>query len=78
MPQAVACQGWIAEHYNVENPVERMAERSGLNPRTFARRFRAATGYTPMDYVQALRIEEAKQELESDQRAVDEIAAEVG
>jgi transcriptional regulator GlxA family with amidase domain len=72
------CQGWIAEHYNVENPVERMAERSGLNPRTFARRFRAATGYAPMDYVQALRIEEAKQELESDRRAVEEIAAEVG
>lgn len=72
------CQGWIAEHYNIENPVERMADRSGLKPRTFARRFRAATGYAPMDYVQALRIEEAKQELESDQRAVDEIAAEIG
>jgi transcriptional regulator GlxA family with amidase domain len=72
------CQAWIAENYEIENPVERMAGHSGLGGRTFARRFRAATGYTPMDYVQALRIEEAKQELERDQRAVEEIAAAVG
>lgn len=72
------CQAWIAENYEIENPVERMTERSGLGGRTFARRFRAATGYTPMDYVQALRIEEAKQELERDQRSIEEIAAAVG
>lgn len=72
------CQAWIAEHYDVENPVESMVVRSGLNARTFSRRFRAATGYAPMDYVQALRIEEAKQELERSLRPVDEIAASVG
>ena len=72
------CQSWIAENYEVENPVERMIGRSGLRARTFARRFRAATGYAPMDYVQALRIEEAKQELERDQRPVEHIAAMVG
>lgn len=72
------CQAWIAEHYEVDNPVERMVALSGLKTRTFARRFRSATGYTPMDYVQALRIEEAKQELERDLCPVEEIAAAVG
>ncbi|WP_209428376.1 helix-turn-helix domain-containing protein [Pararhodobacter sp. SW119] len=72
------CQAWIAENYERVNPVEQMVERSGLRARTFARRFRSATGYTPMDYVQAMRIEEAKQTLERDQRPIDEIAALVG
>jgi transcriptional regulator GlxA family with amidase domain len=72
------CQSWIAENYTIEYPVQRMAERSGLNPRTFARRFRAATGYQPIDYVQALRVEEAKQMLETTETGIDEVAAEVG
>ncbi len=72
------CQSWIAENYAVANPVQRMVERSGLTPRTFARRFRAATGYQPIDYVQALRVEEAKQILETEPTAIDEIAETVG
>jgi transcriptional regulator GlxA family with amidase domain len=72
------CQSWIAENYRADNPVQRMAEHSGLNPRTFARRFRTATGYQPIDYVQALRVEEAKQMLETSETGVDEIAGAVG
>jgi transcriptional regulator GlxA family with amidase domain len=73
-----ACQSWIGENYCAANPVQRMAERSGLNPRTFARRFRAETGYQPIDYVQALRVEEAKQMLETEDLAVDDVAEAVG
>jgi len=72
------CQSWIAENYSTGNPVQSMTERSGLNPRTFARRFRAATGYQPIDYVQALRVEEAKQMLETGGAGIYEIAADVG
>lgn len=72
------CQEWIAKNYHLPNPVQLMTERSGLNPRTFARRFRAATGYQPIDYVQALRVEEAKQILETEDRTVDDVAAAVG
>ena len=73
-----ACLTWIGENYAVTSPVERMIERSGLNQRTFSRRFRTATGYAPIDYVQALRIEEAKQILETDELDVDEVGAAVG
>jgi len=71
-------QTWIADHYVVANPVAKMAEQSGLTSRTFKRRFKSATGYTPLDYVQTLRIEEAKQMLETTTDAVDDIASLVG
>jgi transcriptional regulator GlxA family with amidase domain len=73
-----ACQTWVAEHYRDDHPVAGMITRSGLSARTFARRFRAATGYGPMDYVQTLRIEEAKQLLERGQHSVDAIGVEIG
>ncbi len=72
------CQGWIAENYSVPKPVERMVARSGLKARTFARRFQAATGYLPIDYVLALRVEEAKQMLEIGDLGIDEVGTEVG
>ena len=49
-----------------------------MRRRTFKRRFQAATGYAPLDYVQSLRIEEAKQMLETTDDAIDAIAGEVG
>jgi transcriptional regulator GlxA family with amidase domain len=73
-----ACQVWIADNYAAENPVSAMVAHSGLAPTTFARRFRQATGYTPKHYVQAVRVEEAKQLLESSDAPVEQIGMEVG
>lgn len=72
------CQTWIAEHYDAPNPVTRMAARSGLAERTFKRRFTKATGYSPVDYVHAIRVEEAKQMLETTLAGIDAISAAVG
>ncbi len=71
-------QEWIADNYAIDNPVAEMAERSGLPPTTFARRFRKATSKSPQDYVLALRIEEARQILETTEDSVAEIGEEVG
>lgn len=71
-------QVWIADHYPAANPVAMMAEKSGLAARTFKRRFKRATGYAPLDYVQTLRIEEAKQMLETTDDAIDDISSLVG
>ena len=54
------------------------AIEAGLPKRTFDRRFRAATGYSPLAYVQALRVEEAKQLLETGTAPVEAIGREVG
>jgi transcriptional regulator GlxA family with amidase domain len=72
------CQEWIALHYEEPNPVQKMAEIAGLNTRTFARRFRAATGHSPIDYVQHVRIEEAKQMLETTAGPIDDLSMLVG
>ncbi len=55
-----------------------MAARSGLTERSFLRRFRAATGQSPLEYIQTLRMEEAKQMLETSDMSLDNVAAEVG
>ena len=72
------CQVWIATQYTQPNPVAAMINRSQLADRTFKRRFKAATGYTPVEYVQALRIEEAKQLLETEALPTEEIGRLVG
>lgn len=71
-------QAWAAEHYDNHNPVETMAQHSKLSGRNFLRRFRKATGQSPLEYVQTLRVEEAKQMLETSDVVIDDIAAEVG
>jgi transcriptional regulator GlxA family with amidase domain len=72
------CQEWIAEHYDEDRCVAAMTERSGLPERSFKRRFARATGLSPLDYVHTLRIEEAKQLLESSELSIEAIAGEVG
>ncbi len=77
-PLVTAAQIWAADNYGNPNPVAAMAAESGLSERSFLRRFKKATGQSPMEYVQTLRIEEAKQLLETTDQALDDIAAEVG
>jgi transcriptional regulator GlxA family with amidase domain len=72
------CQEWVADNYRQPSPVAAMTEVSQLPERTFVRRFRDATGMTPLDYVQAMRLEEAKQMLETGDLSVEAIANEVG
>lgn len=72
------CQAWIADHYMDPAPVAAMVRESGLPERSFKRRFAAATGMSPLDYVHTLRIEEAKQMLEAGDAPIAPIANEVG
>ena len=72
------CENWLGEHFRVAEPVARVVDHAGAPERTLKRRFKAATGTTLMDYVQNLRIEEAKRLLETGTTPFDDIAAEVG
>lgn len=72
------CQLWVADGYTSADPVAAMLDRSGLPRRSFDRRFRAATGYSPREYVQVLRMEEAKQLLEATREPVAGVAEAVG
>lgn len=72
------CQTWLGEHYDAPHPVRGMTELSGLSERSFKRRFQKATGMTPMEYVHALRLEEAKQCLETGDLSIEAVAEAVG
>ena len=71
-------QRWVAGHDAVAGPVAEMQRLSGLAPRTFNRRFTAATGVTPIRYVQHIRIERAKRLLEATPESIEEISWAVG
>lgn len=71
-------QRWLERHYMVPNPVEEMVCRSGLPRRSLERRFRKATGCSPIAYVQFLRIAEARRRLERTRAPVEKIGYDVG
>lgn len=72
------CQGWLGGHYDEPQAAQRMLALSRLPVRSFNRRFRAATGYSPVEYLQTLRIEEAKQLLETTHEPAEAVARRVG
>jgi transcriptional regulator GlxA family with amidase domain len=72
------CQDWIAQNYQRQDIIAELVRQSGLPKRSFDRRFRGATGYSPLAYVQTLRIEEAKQLLETSTIVVEQVGREVG
>lgn len=69
---------WIEAHLADDLPVEILAARARQSPRTFARRFRQATGATPAAWVARQRLLAARSLLESTDRSVEEIARDVG
>lgn len=73
-----AAQEWAALHYAAPDIVAAMARKAKLAEKTFVRRFKSATGYAPLAYVQRLRIEASKQFLETGAEPIDDIADAVG
>lgn len=72
-----------AQQYMEDNIAEklsfdRLAARFNINRRSFDRRFIKATGNTPLEYLQRLRIEAAKRTLETSQQSINEVLYDVG
>lgn len=72
------CENWLAEHFADIDALGRVVEMSGIPERTLKRRFKAATGSTLIGYLQNLRVEQAKDLLETGSMPVEDISAEVG
>lgn len=69
---------WMAEHVDRPVTVEELARRAALSPRTFARRFVATTGTTPLQWLLAQRVARARVLLETTELAVERVAQECG
>lgn len=76
--QILAVQKLMETHFDQNHPYEALASESGMSRRTFERRFKAATGDTPLGYLQRVRVEAAKAMLENLDLSFDEIAFRVG
>jgi transcriptional regulator GlxA family with amidase domain len=72
------CERWLGEHFRESGAVARAVGHARIPERTLKRRFKHATGLALIDYLQNLRIEEAKRLLESSDQSVDEIGFEIG
>ena len=69
---------WALERLAEPLDVAAMSRHAGVSPRTFARRFRAETGTTPLQWLLAQRVLEARRLLEATDLPVDEVAWRVG
>ncbi len=69
---------WIHERIGQPLDVTAMAAHAGVSPRTFARRFREETGSTPLQWLLAQRVLEARRLLEESDLRVEDVAWRVG
>jgi transcriptional regulator GlxA family with amidase domain len=71
-------QQWIEKNYSRHIDIELVSKIHGMSRRTFERRFKKATGDTPLSYLQRTRVEAAKRLLEENRETFDEICYLVG
>lgn len=69
---------YLREHFRSEVSVELLAQRAGMSPRNFIRRFKGATGRLPGAYMQALRISSAKELLDHGATSIQAVASAIG
>ena len=65
---------WAREHLDAPLTVEDLAEQAGMSSRHFTRAFMAETGTTPSKAVERLRIEVARQRVQSSSEAIERVA----
>ncbi len=71
-------QEYIEQNYKNKISVNDLCEDMALSRRTFERRFKSATSNTVLEYLQRVKIEAAKKELEKGRKTVNEVMYEVG
>jgi transcriptional regulator GlxA family with amidase domain len=76
--QILEAQEWMETNYSQALTYGELASKVGLSRRSFERRFKAATGDTPLVYLQRIRVQAAKQMLETRRLSFDEVAYELG
>lgn len=69
---------WMMEHLADEHTVPALAHRAQMSERTFARRFAAETGTTPVKWLTTQRVLHARTLLETTPLSIEEIARECG
>lgn len=74
----VEVKNWARDNLDKPIAVAGLAARAGMSPRTLARRFVAETGTTPLQWLIAERVREAKRLLEGSDSPIEQIALAAG
>jgi len=74
----IRIQDWLELHYNQPISFEKLATKFDLSVRSLNRRFKDALDQTPSDYLQQIRINNAKELLQNTNLSINEIADKVG
>ena len=74
----IKVQEFIETNYQEKITVDDLCEKFGIGRRTFERRFKKATNNTVLEYLQRVKIEAAKKELETGRKTVSEVMYDVG
>ncbi len=76
--EIVQAQVWLTNHFNHNIILSEVAKTFEMSVRSFNRRFKNATGNTPLHYLQGIRIETAKDLLKTSNLTLNEVAEQVG
>ena len=71
-------QAYIERHLGEKLSVEHLSTRLAIGRRNFDRRFIKATGNTPVEYAQRVKIEAAKKAFETSRKTINEVMYDVG
>lgn len=71
-------QAYIESNLDEKISIEDLSSRFSVGRRNFDRRFIKATGNTPIEYAQRVRVESAKKALETSRKTINEVMYEVG
>lgn len=71
-------QDWMHNHHSLQFSIVELSEHIHLSERQMKRRFKLATGQTPIQYIQQIRLSTAKDKLEKTKQTVEEISRFVG
>ncbi|HEV8285886.1 MAG TPA: helix-turn-helix domain-containing protein [Chitinophagaceae bacterium] len=71
-------QAYIENNLDEKISVEHLSSKFSMGRRNFDRRFIKATGNTPIEYLQRVRIESAKKAFETTRKTINEVMYEVG
>lgn len=76
--EILKAEQYMLDHLDSNIVIDEVAEFVCISSRHFKRRFKDATGDSPLNYLQKLRIDEAKNQLENTLESINEITRRVG
>jgi transcriptional regulator GlxA family with amidase domain len=76
--EILKAQEFIEHHYQDKITIDLLSDKFGMVRRTFERRFKKATNNTVIEYMQRVKTEAAKKQLEHGRKTVNEVMYDIG